>query len=105
MYVPKKLALLLLGLGLLFNLSSCSEDLAKLDLPENSPSINQPQVKAAKHNAKNKSTSLQQQKLDCQRISLKFIQADNAGNTNVRGSNYVLIFDPKILDFYPGVLI
>jgi hypothetical protein len=101
MYVQKKIALLFLGLSILFNLSSCSEDLVELDFPDNSPSINQPQVKAAKHNTKNKANSFQQQKPACQRISLKFTQADNAGNTNDRGSNYVIIFDPKSqeLDF------
>ena len=101
MHLLQKLVLLILGLGIFLNLSSCSEYLAELDLSENSPSINQPQVKSTKHNTKSKVTSLQQQKAACQRISLKFIQADNAGNTNVRGSNYVIIFDPKSqeLDF------
>jgi hypothetical protein len=54
MHLLQKLALLILGLGIFLNLSSCSEYLAELDLSENSPSINQPQVKSTKHNTKSK---------------------------------------------------
>ena len=79
-------------------LSSCSEDGSELGKQETSISINQPQVKGLTQNNKNVS---KQKKQPCQNLNIKFFQTNNDGNDDAKGSNYVIIFDPKSkeLDF------
>jgi hypothetical protein len=101
MYVPKKFLLLAIFWVILLDLYSCSEEGIKSVSQENSISINKTPAKAPRQNGKNKSIYSKQQNQNCQSLSLKFTQTDNAGNNNVQGSNYVIIFDPKSkeLDF------
>lgn len=99
--LPKKLSLLTLCVNLIIVLFSCSENQRELILPEPSPSIHQPRVKIPVETRKNKIISANKKSEMCQPISLKFFQADHAGKTDLRGSNYVIIFNPKSqkLDF------
>ncbi len=78
----------------LFVLASCLEDLGDLKGTGNSTATNQTQVNQLGQNRK-------QPTKNCQISSINFITTDNAGKNNERGSNYVIIFDPKSpkLDF------
>ncbi len=101
MYFPRQIVLLALFFLVLFGLSACTEDLSEIGQQENSISIDPPPAQAPEPNSQTPNIPLSQKQQNCQNISLKFIQTDNAGNTDFEGLNYVIIFDPKSkeLDF------
>lgn len=104
MYFPRQLVLFALFFIGLFGLSSCTEDFLEIGQSENPLSIDLPPIQAPEPNSQDsqgQNIPLSQKQPTCENISLKFLQTDNAGNTNFRGLNHVIIFNPKSkeLDF------
>ena len=95
MQIHNKLVLLAVFFVVLFSLYSCSEDLSELDRQATSGSSDRPQVKEPIQNPKKRNISSNQKKHNCQKFSIKFLQANNEGKNDVQGSNNVIIFDPK----------
>ena len=99
MQVLKKIVLLsIFSLGLSVSLSACSEDGAELERSRNSGSINSSQTQEKIFSQNNKSNRFQQGSKNCQVSSIKFTKTNNQGTSAERGSNYVIIFNPKAKD-------
>jgi hypothetical protein len=100
MHDGKKLVLLTISVVLLLGLYSCSQGISELETTDQSIASHQEPSKTSSQ-IQTKKNSPKQDKPACQNISLNFMRADNAGNRDERGSNYVIIFDPraKELDF------
>lgn len=94
----RRLLMLTFNLVLLFGLSACSENGVDLKRPRSANSINSSKVRDKLFPITNKSNRFQQVNQNCQLRSIKFITTNNQGISDERGSNYVIIFDPKAKD-------
>jgi hypothetical protein len=106
MQIHNKLVLLAVFFVVLFSLYSCSEDVAELDRRATSVSSDRPQIKEQIQTPKKRAIStINRKEPDCQKFSLKFLQANNEGKNDAQGSNNIIIFDPKSkeLDFKVSV--
>jgi hypothetical protein len=105
MPIKKKLVLLSIFFTVILSIYSCSQAISNFETSGKPTSINNSQVQEQVKNTKGNTHQSSQQAKDCNLSSIKFIQSNNQGNTDERGANYVIIFDPKSkeLDFKVSV--
>ncbi len=105
MPIKKKLVLLSIFFTVFLSIYSCSKAISNFETSGKPTSLNNSQVQEQVKNTKENTHQSSQQAKDCNLSSIKFIQTNNQGNTDDRGSNYVIIFDPKSkeLDFKVSV--
>ncbi len=105
MLIKKKLVLLSIFFTVTLSIYSCSQAISNFETSGKPTSINNSQVQEQVKNTKGNTHQSSQQAKDCNISGIKFIQTNTEGTNDGRGSNYVIIFEPKSkeLDFKVSV--